>query len=269
MFKAGTTIGRNITEKTFIEIAEAGLSAVEIDGTGHDLNQFCHYANSAGVELYSMHLPYTPLNERSLAITDKQIQQKNISDFAELIRKGANVGISKFIIHPSTPLDESIPREEQKKYAMEALFELAEVAAKEGGELAVEDMITSCLGNSPDELLEIISVNDKLRICFDVNHLFGATHEEFIKKLGDKIIHTHISDYDFVEERHWLPGEGKIDWAALYNNLRDAGYNGVWNYEVAMRGPKFDERGRELTFADLGRNAAEIFSGKKPTVIRA
>ena len=78
MFKAGTSIGKNITEKTFIEIAEAGLSTVEIGNTEHDLNDLRRYADSSGVELYSMHLPYTPLAERSLAITDKQIQQKNM-----------------------------------------------------------------------------------------------------------------------------------------------------------------------------------------------
>ena len=152
---------------------------------------------------------------------------------------------------------------------MDTLDKLAEAAHKEGAVIAVEDMIRSCLGNSAQELKELISVNDKLRVCFDVNHLFNNSHREFVEILGDRIVHTHISDYDLVEERHWFPGEGKIPWAEVYNALMGVGYSGVWNYEVGLTGAKMAERGRALTYRDVYNNAMEIFSGKQPHVIRA
>lgn len=43
----------------------------------------------------------------------------------------------------------------------------------------------------------------------------------------------HISDYDFVNECHWLPYEGRIDWAAFRRDLHEkAGCDGVLMYEV-------------------------------------
>lgn len=35
-----------------------------------------------------------------------------------------------------------------------------------------------------------------------------------------------------LKERHWLPGEGKINWKELIAALDSCGYSGVWMYEV-------------------------------------
>ena len=40
-----------------------------------------------------------------------------------------------------------------------------------GQVIAVEDLPRTCLGRESSEMLELISVNDKLRVCFDTNHL--------------------------------------------------------------------------------------------------
>lgn len=29
----------------------------------------------------------------------------------------------------------------------------------------------------------------------------------------------HVSDYDIVDEKHWLPGEGEVDWEMVCNSL--------------------------------------------------
>ena len=43
-----------------------------------------------------------------------------------------------------------------------------------------------------------------------MNHLLGESHTDFMKALKHNIITTHLSDYDGVDERHWLPGEGIV-----------------------------------------------------------
>ncbi len=86
-------------------------------------------------------------------------------------------------------------------------------------------------------------------------------------KLRDKIITTHISDYDFIDEKHWLPGEGKVDWEAMISKFEEIGYKGVWMYEVGLKCPRTLERERELTFDDFYRNVNEIFSRKPITVL--
>lgn len=149
------------------------------------------------------------------------------------------------------------------------MVKLAEVAHSCGAVIVMEDMTLPCLGNSAEELLEMISDDDKLRICFDTNHLFNNTHEEFVRLLGDKIVTVHLSDYTETGEKHWFPGEGIVDWPEIPKLLKSVGYNGVWLYELSLNGAKSADRGRPLTFRDFRRNADEIFAGKKPTVIAA
>lgn len=264
MLRIGFSLHRDITEDTFAAIGAAGLSTVEINGTGHDFEAFGLWARRHGVALWSRHLPYAPFGEMDISLSGKELRQRLADRLGELIREGAGAGIRTFVLHPSTPVTESMPRQERKQNAMEILDRMAELAHREGAVIAVEDMILSCIGNSARELEELISVNDKLRVCFDVNHLFNDTHKAFVERLGSKIVHTHISDYDFQNEKHWFPGEGKIRWPEVYAALTEAGYSGVWNYEVGLGGAKTEERGRMLTYEDVYNNAMEIFSGKQP-----
>ena len=103
-------------------------------------------------------------------------------------------------------------------------------------------------------------------VCLDSNHFLKERPETAVLALGKSIKTTHISDYDFVDERHWLPGEGKVVWTALYNALREVGYNGVWMYELGLSCPKTILRDRDLTFADFYENAMSVFAGEKPKV---
>ena len=90
---------------------------------------------------------------------------------------------------------------------------------------------------------------------------------DFVHRIGKKIITLHVSDYDFVNERHWLPGEGKNDWQAIYKALQEIEYNGVWLYELGFGSTKKITRERPLTCEDFVRNAREIFEGRKLTVV--
>jgi sugar phosphate isomerase/epimerase len=43
---------------------------------------------------------------------------------------------------------------------------------------------------------------------------------------------VHMSDYDFVDEKHWLPGWGDNNWNNIILSLIEAGYDGPFMYEV-------------------------------------
>ena len=156
-------------------------------------------------------------------------------------------------------------REDRIKYSMESLDSLAEIAHGCGAVIAVEDLPRTCIGNTADEMLRLLSANDKLRVCFDTNHLLIDTNLNFIKKVGHRIVTLHVSDYDFVDEKHWLPGEGVTDFYELYSALKEVGYDGVWLYEIGLKPPKTLFRSRALTFDDFVRNANEIFTGRHLT----
>ena len=86
---------------------------------------------------------------------------------------------------------------------------------------------------SVEEIEELLSAHPSLRVCFDTNHLLGGRCPlEFVREIGDKIVSLHVSDYDGIDEKHWLPGEGIVDWAAIMDALDEVGYDGPFLYEL-------------------------------------
>ena len=141
---------------------------------------------------------------------------------------------------------------------------LAEIAYQNGAYICVEDLPRSCLGNTAEDVLSLLAANDKLKVCFDTNHLLKDDNLNFMDKLANKIVTLHVSDYDFINERHWLPGEGKLEWKPIYDALCEIGYKGPWLYEIGLKCPKTIYRERDLTYADFYENAQTIFAGKQP-----
>ena len=46
-----------------------------------------------------------------------------------------------------------------------------------------------------------------------------------------RITALHISDYDGIDEKHWPPGKGIIDWNLVLESLQSAGYSGPFLLE--------------------------------------
>ena len=262
-----------LTEENFCALKESGVNAVELSMRleGHlTLNcpEVATLAKRYGIALWSYHLPFLPFRQIDPSSTDAEIRQNTLTLLGELIKKAADVGIDKFVVHPS---GEPIPKEEREDrflYSMQSLDRLAELAHRQGATVCVEDLPRTCLGNSSEEILRLLSANDKLRVCFDTNHLLAEDNVAFVDRLADRIVTLHVSDYDFVDEKHWLPGEGLVNWQALLAALKGVGYSGVWMYELGRKSPKTLTRSRDLTFLDYVQNAREIFEGKALTRVR-
>ena len=262
-----------LNEENFKKLKESGINDIEISlayekYSDLDYKAVKKFADEYDVNLWSYHLPFSGIWTCDITSHETDVRKNTIELWCDCIRKGADIGIDKFVAHPSS---EPKPEDEERltfiNYAKENLDFLAEFAAKHGAVIAVEDLPRTCLGRTADEIADLISVNDKLRICFDTNHLLIDDNISFVEKLCDKIVTTHVSDYFFYDECHFLPGEGKVDWHALYNKLIEKGYNGVWMYELGCTPPGNLKRVRNLEFTDFYNNAKEIMTGKPLTVI--
>ncbi len=225
------------------------------------------HARAEGVLPWSFHLPFVPFETLNIATVDKDLLKSSVRDFGEILRRVGDAGIGTAVIHPSGEPNAPEIRAEIMKNAKEGLAALAAVAAENGVVLAVEDLPRTCLGNSSSEILDLISADERLRVCFDTNHLLGEDIPTFMRAVGSKIHTVHISDCDFIDERHWLPGEGKIDWATVMKVFDEIGYAGPFIYEVSFGAPKTLERPRALTAEDFARNAGELHTGAPLTVI--
>ena len=263
-----STCGKKpLTDKSFQEMVAAGIGALEISYASYDDFDFDNaktLAEKYGVKLWSLHLPFG--DRYNPAALDPEYRTYAQEQFRDLIRKGVAAGITKYIVHPSWEPNAPDTREEKIQNAMEFLSDLADFADELGAQIAVENLPRTCLGNRAEELKRIISANDKLRVCFDFNHSLGEDNSAYLKLLGDKIITTHVSDYDMIDERHWLPGEGKVDWVEMITLLEETGYQGVWLYELGFDAPNTIDR-RVLTWQDFADNAKTIFSKQQPAAV--
>ena len=273
MLKIGlSSCGFELTQDNFAALAASGIEATEISMPADkypliDYAAVKKYAMQAGVQLWSYHLPFSPFTEIDPSSLDADLRAHTVAYFTELIKKGADIGIDKFVVHASGEPIADEDRPEKMKRSRESLYTLAEVAAGCGACIAVEDLPRTCLGHTSQEIRELIGAHDKLRVCFDTNHLLLEDNVHFLHELADKIVTVHVSDYDFINERHWLPGEGKVDWKALYTAFEECGYSGVWMYEIGLDCPKTILRDRNLTFDDFYRNAHSIFAGETPAAL--
>ncbi len=265
MFKIGMSscCGFPITEKGFSELKAAGIDAIEYCG-GTDINGFDFpnarkAADAAGIELWSIHSHMRP--DFDISSLEKECNDAAIAELSELINRASAVGIDKVVVHPThtrEPFDQST-RGEKIKHAMACLDTLAEYAYKKNMYIALENLPRTCLGNTIAEHKQLLSANDKLRVCIDFNHSLIDDTAEFVKEMGDRIITVHVSDRDNINERHWLPGEGLLDWKANIDALESVGYKGVWMYEMGLDCPITIER-RMLTYKDFVDNAKSIFA---------
>jgi sugar phosphate isomerase/epimerase len=84
---------------------------------------------------------------------------------------------------------------------------------------------------------------------------------KFLSALADSeipIYSLHISDYDFVDERHRLPGDGVNDWSGIFRELERAGYEGPLMYEVPCKPKERDE----ISYGDLAANMRALSRGE-------
>ena len=273
MYKIGLSSSAfALTEDNFRALKKSGMDAIEISMPSElygliNYNEISNLSKRYNVDLWSYHLPFWPFTEIDISSANGELRTNSIKYYTELIKKAADIGIDKFVVHPSgEPIGNDV-REERIKCSMESLDTLAEIAHRHGAVIAVEDLPRTCLGNTANDIQRLISANDKLRVCFDTNHLLCDTNMNFIEKLGDKIVTLHVSDYDFADEKHWLPGEGLVDWAELITALQKINYGGVWLYEINLSNPKALTRSRDLTFEDFVDNARALFAGEQPKKI--
>lgn len=272
-WKAGTSSGlfNDFSQQEFDNFKAAGIEYIEI-GSGVFRNKTdaeCQdwvedirkKAEVSGIKVWSVHLPFSRVYDIS---SDNDTNRINmIQECIRIMNLCEPLKVSKYVIHPSAePIPDSI-RSIRVQNSISSLRILSEEVKKVNGQLAVECLPRTCLGNTSDELLMIVnSVNNGLGICLDTNHLLKEKPEEFAAKAGSLIVTLHVSDYDGIDERHWLPGKGIINWTTVVGELAKSGYDGPFMFEASRRKPASDGTAdpSKLTVEELYGSFDEIKS---------
>jgi len=221
----------SVSEEVFKAYANAGIDWMEIslpcdayDALNYD--QIAFWAKKHGIGLWSIHLPFS--YECNIANPNKDRSDQTVERHLSILKKASEIGVRYAVIHPSGEPNEEKDRKVLLERASENLGKLCAFADGSGMIVAVEDLPRSCLGNCAKEIMFFLERNPSLRVCFDTNHLTNDDNMSFVKAVGSKIVTLHVSDYDFIDERHALPGEGKIMWQELILELKNVHYNGAF-----------------------------------------
>lgn len=271
-WKPGLSLTPNMDPSCFNMLAEGGLEAIEMFCAANvcmnwDWSVLKKHADSAKIMLWSIHLPFAQ-NSYNIAHLDAEVRENTIKNELEIIRKAGSIGVKMCVVHPSSEPISPENRPDSIKYSKEGLIRLADVATECGMIVCVEDLPRTCLGHRSDELLDLVSCDDRLRICFDTNHMIasnGESNADFIRAAGHKIATLHVSDYNFVDERHWLPGEGDNDWPLIISLLEEANYNGAFIYELGFDSTHTIKREVPLTCADFRENFETLVAKRIPS----
>lgn len=188
-----------------------------------------------GIALHSVHVLFSrQLDLSSSSAADRQATLDEAKRSLDLL---LSLGGKVLVIHPSSePIDDD-ERPERFENARASLAKLAElVPADSAIRIAVENLPRTCLCHDSAEhgaLLDALA-NPVFGVCLDVNH--GNLRENLdtaTKQYGHRLFSLHISDNDGIDERHWLPGKGIIDWDSWMQALAGTGYRGPIMYEVS------------------------------------
>lgn len=239
------------------DIAEAGYSNVEIWGdkthldprVSPDFPAVKELLNSFHLKVHSIHAPFSGIDIASL---DEGEKENSLELIKKSIESCSEIEGEIVIVHPCSIEisgdDQSYLR--AKNRTEDSLRRLAAFAEKLGIKLAVENVPNIggwSFGTEVSELSKLVSkINSPhLGLCLDTGHAHVGRESVDLSKdvfeCGENLIALHLQDTDGKEDRHWLPGQGIINWTQLMKDLAFSDYQGVLTLEISGS-PELTER---------------------------
>lgn len=204
------------------------------------------YIADGSINIASLHLPFYWGDERPAQERDfeRRICAQRLAHCIEFF---APLGMKHMTMHPGSVLG-SQSRASGIEAVRDVIRYLVPYAEKIGANINIEVCPRGSLGGVPEEMLAIMDgMPDCVGICFDVNHANERYAEvpEWITILGKRINAFHISDCDEIDECHWVPGVGVLDWKRIMQAINSLERDCLLIYEVTRDGyeaPEFEKR---------------------------
>jgi len=224
------------------ELVAAGIQTVEINAlqleTAQQRTTVKSLLATGKIRATSIHSKFG--DQCDYSSLDPEIWNRAVDFGNQAVNTAAELDIPIVVAHTSA--EPILPEERSQRFdrAVEGLTLVGQRAKATGRRIALEYLPRTCLGNNLTELLELLQRLDDetFGVCLDVNHLMDRYQElpEVVHGLGSYLITTHISDCDEEDEKHWLPGEGVLDWQGFIQTLGEIGYRGPFTYECEIPG---------------------------------
>lgn len=176
------------------------------------------------VEISSIHIPFMPFVEWAYASPVEAVRRHAAKKLLDWLEGTRDCKCKLYTLHGSGEPVLDADRKASIAALRRTLDEILPFFSGIGACVNVEVLPRSCIGRTPDELEEAVAgfPEENVGICFDVNHLCGAPERvpEYIARLAPRIRSLHLSDYDGIDECHWYPGLGVLDWGAVMAEVK-------------------------------------------------
>lgn len=183
-----------------------------------------------------------PIFEPSLISRDRRLREWRIAYTKKALRLGKELGAQSITLTSGRPLTGLQPKEAQKLLE-EGVLRLLEYADSLGQHLALSCEPGLFLEHTA-ELKAMLKRLDSphLGACFDV--AVAAARKEDPRKaiaaLKGNLLNVRLADISAAKYFRHIPGEGDVDFAAVFKALKAARYSGplVWDIDSGLDAPE-------------------------------
>ncbi len=227
-------------------IARYGFRDVELWGNyahvdprlGGDVTRVQEVLAQEGLRAISLHAPYEFRGEK---LSTEAAWATWEALMAEVLEAAQTLQVSFVVVHPVLLWFASDPAQSEPEVTgcQEAsLKRIARLAGEKGMRLAVENLPRETAPSFAD-LRELVTLTHSLGeenvgICFDTGHCLtsGLDPIREIDDCASELYSFHLHENDGVEDLHWVPGKGRIDWPRFFDKLRALNYKGSFIMEL-------------------------------------
>jgi sugar phosphate isomerase/epimerase len=176
-----------------------------------------------------IHGPFIGL---SLNGRDPQVRALTVGRLRRALEFAGEAGATQMVVHspfqffganPFVPHTPGFRLEEDLAYVRATLEEVLPAAEDAGCALVIENIQDA----NPAPLRALVEsfASEWVRRSLDTGHAFithrlgGPPPDEWVREAGALLAHLHLQDTDGNVDRHWAPGDGAINWFALFEAL--------------------------------------------------
>jgi len=193
--------------------------------------------NANNTSAYYDDAPPSSFFDPTIITTDDEDREWRIEYTKKAIDLASAVDSPAVCIPSGRPLPGN-PPEEAREYLYDSLYEIADYAESADVSVGIEfepELLIECT----DETLAVIDEvgSNALGVNLDLGHaaVYGEDPAESVQKCAGNITGIHLED--IVGGRggkhyHRIPGEGDIDFGAIFAALDDIGYDGFATMEL-------------------------------------
>lgn len=227
------------------DIRQSGFSEIEICSFPlhldyhhlDDVKRAGDLIRSLGLRPYSFHAPFA--DRIDITSLDEGAREVAIHELSVACRSAALIGAQHVVLHPG-PDRAGRPHHEEFVQRMHnaavSLNRVAGICHELGVQLLLENMLPHLLfGHTADMmyLLGEISTSE-VGTCLDTGHAqLSGDLGSVVHKLSGHLKMVHINDNNGDRDAHLIPGQGRINWPWLFNELRGHQFHGGLILEIA------------------------------------